>query len=605
MCGLAGALSFSGKIHHERLDALVQVMSDKMIKRGPDAFSIWSNHKNISFSHRRLSILDLDSRSNQPMQSDDNRYTIVFNGEIYNYLELRSQLQSKGHKFKTSGDTEVILKLFETEKETMLGRLQGMFAIAIWDNVKEELFLARDPYGIKPLYYFLDNDLAMFSSQVKAIIATKEVSLKPSFYGQAGYWLLGSVPEPYTWFDEIKSVPAGCYGYLNKFESLHFKKYLDISSAWINADKSEMSSDEIQNLIAESVSKSVKKHLVSDVPVGLFLSGGIDSSAIAGHVQDLGFNQLNGVTISFDEFKNNHADESPVAKRIADLYGFKHHIYKVQYQEFENDLSDIFNSMDQPTIDGVNTWYASKAISKLGLKVVLSGVGGDELFYGYPSFKQVPKLLNTISCLNQLPFMLKLAQTVFNYQAARSKNKKWNYISQQAKNIYGSYWIKRGLHTPDDITTLMSKNFTEDQVMEIRPDEMINHFVGDLNSTSDSDVAVMESKLYLRNQLLKDSDWASMAHSVELRTPLVDSKLLFDLSPAIKSFAKFKPKVMLARSSKNKLPDDIIFRKKTGFGIPLGSWLSRMKSEKSSVVNQSAAESRAWSEFVAENIYKN
>ena len=271
----------------------------------------------------------------------------------------------------------------------MLPRLRGMFAFAIWDTQSRELFLARDPYGIKPLYYTRTKDGFVFASQVKALLASGLVSTEPEPAGLVGFYLWGSVPEPWTLFRDVFALPAGHWLRVRAGVPESPVCWNDIRAHW-QKEGCKATTQELQERVREAVSDSVRAHLVADVPVSVFLSGGIDSAAIAGLASGLGAH-VEGITIGFQEFAGRHEDEVPVAAAIAAHYGLPHHVRMVSRAEFEQDMPRILDAMDQPSIDGVNTWFASKAAAERGYKVVLSGVGGDELFCGYSSFRQIPR----------------------------------------------------------------------------------------------------------------------------------------------------------------------------------------------------------------------
>jgi asparagine synthase (glutamine-hydrolysing) len=577
------------------LEAAVQNMCDAMRSRGPDAVGYWQNSEaDISLGHRRLSIIDLDERANQPMLSDDNRYVIVFNGEIYNFRELRKQLESEGEKFRTEGDTEVILKLFIRDGEKMLPKLRGMFAFAIWDQQTCSLFLARDPYGIKPLYVGRSGDGWCFASQVKALLASGAVSHEPNVVARGTYWLLGSVPSPRTFFRDISALRAGSWCRISP-ETPDFNPvvYWDIADSWRNAPACNLPENEIREIVKAAVDNSVRHHRVADVPVGIFLSGGIDSGTLAALMKDSGASDLQGVTIAFGEFAGKPQDEAPMAAMLAKHYGIRHHIRTVTREEFERDLPRIFAAMDYPSIDGINTWYASKAVAELGLKVVISGVGGDELFGGYPSFYQVPQLLKRWRKIKQVPGLSHLVDVAFNAKAMQSDNSRWRWMAREANSLYGAYWLRRGLFTPDQIPELMQESHAYAALRELSPASLIEMIAGDLPDDDFLAVGQMESTCYLRNQLLRDSDWASMDHSVELRTPLVDAWLLRDLMPVMRAFSRFPDKNLLSGSPAVPLPSTILQRKKTGFTTPVQHWLSEMVPEL-----KEDGGSRSWARYV-------
>ena len=607
MCGIAGI--FSLEECEEAREAAVRRMCDSMQVRGPDAVGFWSDPQaGLSFGHRRLSIIDLDKRASQPMCLDDGRYVIVFNGEIYNFRELRRSLECKGETFHTQSDTEVLIKLYRHEGDAMLSRLRGMFAFAIWDRQRRSVFLARDPYGIKPLYLARGRKGWLFASQVKALLASGLVDRAPDVMGQVGFWLLGSVPEPRTWFRDISALAAGSWCLLthdSTFTGPH--RYWNIADVWREAPECSINTAEVQEVVRSAVAESVRLHLVADVPVGVFLSGGIDSGSLAGLMKDRGAASIQGVTIAFNEFKGKHEDEVPAARAIARRYGIHHHVRTVTREEFEKDIPSILSAMDQPSIDGINTWFASKAVAELGLKVVISGVGGDELFYGYPSFKQLPALVSRWKMLSAVPGVRKGANLALAQIARSSGNARWRWLTRQAESFYGAYWLRRGLFTPDELPGLMGVELAGEALREMDPASLVESLVGSLPADGMAAVGQIESMTYLRNQLLRDSDWASMAHSVEVRTPLVDAWLLRDLMPVLRSFGRLKGKALLAASPEVPLSDEIIHRVKTGFGVPLGIWKQESMAvavgPTSSTATQGGGDSRQWAQAVAGAIY--
>lgn len=588
MCGLVATFT-----HDNEVQVKVERALARMARRGPDDEGLWQAD-GACLGHRRLAILDLDHRAAQPMHSACGRYVIVFNGEIYNFRELRKNLVSAGAVLRTQSDTEVLLELFAREGMAMLPKLRGMFAFVVWDRLERSAYAARDPYGIKPLYLARIRGGWLLASQVKALLATGLVDDAPDPRGQAGFWLLGSVPEPHTWYRDISAVPAGGWRRIDaegRLEGPH--KWFDIGDAWREAPACRMTSDEAQEAVRAAVLESVRAHLVADVPIGVFLSGGIDSGSLAGLMRDAGATNIQGITIAFREFAGTEQDESPIAARIARQYGIEHHVRTVTRAEFEADLPRILDAMDQPSIDGINTWYASKAVSELGLKVVVSGVGGDELFCGYPSFTQLPALVARWRRVSRIPGVAHLAHALARVQARRSGNPRWRWFARVAGDLPGAYWLRRGLFSPDQFPGML------DAAPAIDPAELIQASVGLLADDPLAAVGQMESSTYLRNQLLRDSDWASMDHSVELRTPLVDAWLLRDLQPLLRGFGRLHGKALLARSPALPLPDDVIRRHKTGFGVPVGRWLHELGASGDAAAVGRAGGSRGWAVQVA------
>lgn len=540
MCGIAG-LIHGAALYDDAARTAVRRMCDRMVARGPDGNGDWFEPR-VILGHRRLAILDLDPRASQPMHSVCWRYVIVYNGEIYNYRDLRDALAHQGVTFRTTSDTEVILALFATEGEAMLLKLHGMFAMVIWDRLAQRAFAARDPYGIKPLYVATTADGVAFASQVKALLATGLITRDPDPYGQAGFWMLGSVPEPHTWFRAIQAVPAGHSLWIEAGKITGTRRWYDIGQAWRDAPHDALPDAETAHNVQAALRESVGRHLVADVPVGVFLSGGFDSGAVAGLMVEAGALDLQGVTLAYDEFNGRHEDEAPVAARIAAHYGIRHHVRRVTREEFLADVPSILEAMDQPSIDGVNTWYASKAVAKLGLKVVVSGVGGDELFLGYSSFRQLPRLVSIWERVSRLPGTMALARLAAGWQDRRTGNHRWSHAPEWARTIPGAWWLRRSVNSPDRLTALMDADMVAEATKDFSPDQWVTAMTGPLNADRSLALAQIESMTYLRNQLLRDSDWASMGHGVELRTPLVDAWLLQQLHPHLMRFGAFPVK---------------------------------------------------------------
>lgn len=590
MCGLIALLGSypSGFTSQIMLPALQQMQA-----RGPDAEGVWQG-PGVWLGHRRLAILDLDLRSNQPMHSSCGRYVIAFNGEIYNFSALRSELMASGVQFRTMSDTEVLLALFAGEGAAMLPRLRGMFAFVIWDRLAQRGFAARDPYGVKPLYYAQTADGVLMASQVKALLVTGKVSRTPCARGQAGFWLLGSVPEPHTWYRDISALPAGHYAWIDGGRMATPERWWDVSAAWRDAPVAVLPAAAVRERTRDALRSSVAAHMVADVPVGVFLSGGIDSGALAGLMVEAGAKKLQGVTIAFKEFAGQSEDEAPVAARIAAYYGIQHHVRVVTREEFTADLPRILRAMGQPSIDGVNTWYASKAVAELGLKVVVSGVGGDELFQGYSSFEQLPRMVAAWRLISCVPGAMPLAHSVMSVQARRSGNLRWTHLPDWARTMAGAWWLRRGLYSPAELPALMGQDLAAEALQGFDPQACVGQMSGVQPADLRLALGQIESTTYLRNQLLRDSDWASMDHSVELRTPLVDAWLLRDLQPMLASFKAFPGKTLLAEAPVRALPRDVAERAKTGFGIPVGRWLQEHGG-----ANSLAMGSRQWSQRLA------
>lgn len=578
MCGIAGFVSAdpSGKPDI----VAVERMTDSMRLRGPDARGLWEA-PGAAFGHRRLAILDLDARANQPMSSGDGRYTIVFNGEIYNFRELRRFLEADGVEFRTCSDTEVLLVLFARNGERMLPMLRGMFAFAIWDSVTSELFMARDPYGIKPLYYARTPSGLLFASQVKALLASGCVPQQREVAGLAGFYLSGSVPEPWTMFRDVFALPAGFWLRASPRMKDKIVNWHDIRRHW-RGPAGMTSFADLEARVREALSGSVGAHLVSDVPISLFLSGGVDSAALAGLAAGIGA-KVECVTIGFEEFVGTQDDEVPAAAEVAAYYGLVHHVRRVTRSEFEADISSIMSAMDQPSVDGVNTWFASKAAAERGFKVVLSGAGGDELLCGYSSFRNIPRVATIGRAISIIPGANVVLGAACAQIARRRSQPKYAAVPEYMNSLEGAYFLSRALFLPNELPLLMGRSAAQEGLSRLGGSPPGLAVAGARDGASA--VGLLESTNYLRNQLLRDGDWASMGHSLELRLPFVDSVLLGALGEYVSAFAGGSGKAMLARSPVNPMPGAGIKRAKTGFSVPMAKWLAE------------SSKTRAWTDM--------
>ena len=584
MCGITGSYSHAENIAVD-VDALHQI-SASMQARGPDGAGFWQHHnQSIALAHRRLAVIDLSTGAAQPMHDVSNRYVISFNGEIYNYQSLRLDCERKGYQFITQSDTEVILALYHFYHSEMLSKLRGMFAFAICDKDEQSILLARDPHGIKPLYY-VDHSIddvpqCTFASSLRALHKTELIdSQQLNKQAISGFQHLGSVPEPITWFQQAKLLPAGSYRLLTREkkvkESSEVQQYWNLSFYSLSNRQQKIESGH-HNIIRKAVTESVKYHMVADVPVGLFLSAGIDSSVLATLMRQCSDQSITAITLRFAEYQDTIDDESIIAAEIAQRHGLEHHVYTLGREEFLQELPHFFASMEQPTIDGLNTWFVAKAAKKLGLKVVMSGVGGDELFGGYPSFSSIPKLLLVwpfLSMFFKIPFAKGLFHKVLNFLRLKNQHK-WSSLMNFTGSIIDAYRLQRAilLHSELDLESQIALTQLE---KKLDLNEVIIK-----NASARRNVSFLESQCYLRNQLLRDADWTSMAHSIEIRTPFVDSQLSETLANI--------PDDVLYQESKSSLaallsPDDyelLAQRPKTGFTIPMQEWLSQLEREKS------------------------
>lgn len=567
MCGLAGILDY-GRQHVDR-SALIK-MRDAMHSRGPDGAGLWwHDEDHIGLAHRRLAILDLSERGAQPMSSADGMHQLVFNGEVYNHPELRAWCEAKGARYRSDADTETLLHLYALEGEKFVQRLRGMFAFALWDRRNRTLILARDPFGIKPLYYWYNGRELRFASQVKALTAGG-VSDTPSPAGMVSFFLWGYVTDPHCWLRDVKPVPAGSTVIVRENTAPRVEIYSDP----LHGLRGDLSPAQPAVSLRDAVLDSVRHHLLADVPVGLFLSAGLDSGALCGLMTEcINSDTVRGVTLGFSDYIDTPKDEVPLARVIAHHFGAPHHIVTYNRDDFEGDRDRLLAAMDQPSIDGANTFFVSKAAAAAGLKVALSGVGGDELFGGYPSFRQVPRLasmLRTVPRRFGSAFRAATAPIV-----ARVTSPKHAGLFEYGGTVSGAYLLRRALFMPWEIGALMDPDVAAQGLEELDVLNTLDAIVRDIRQPY-AQVMALEHSVYLSNCLLRDSDWAGMAHSVEIRTPLVDSTLFAQLaSLGHGRMGRTYTKADWADTPARALPLTVKARAKNGFDVPIREWLMK------------------------------
>jgi asparagine synthase (glutamine-hydrolysing) len=538
------------------------------------------------------------------MTSEDGRFVVAFNGEIYNYPQLRTELQTEGTNFRTTSDTEVLLHLYARHGAEIVHRLRGMFAFAIWDQVQRQLFLARDPYGIKPLYTANDGWTFRFASQVKALLAGGHLSRDPEPAGVVGFHLFGSVPEPFTLYRDVRSLPAGHTQWVDATGPREPKPFSNLAEVLAKGAANRVLAAEIPERVRNGVLDSVRAHLLADVEVGVFLSAGVDSGALLGSMRDAGYREIRAITLAFEEFRGTSEDEAPLAAQVCERYGARHVVRHLSQQEFVQDLPAIFEAMDQPSIDGVNTWFVSKAAKEAGLKVVISGLGGDELLGGYPSFADVPRWRRRFGALAAVPGVGLLARTLMGRFAptfSRARPKALGLL-EYSGTWAGAYLLRRGLFLPNELPEVMDPEIAREGMRRLRP---LRYLGASLKPDPGSDLArvcVLESVHYLRNQLLRDADWAGMAHGLEIRVPLVDIKLLGALASSIPAITKGAGKAALAAAPITPLPNEVLTRAKSGFLVPTGAWINSVVEDASWSIGRKLDSkgivSRRWSQAV-------
>jgi asparagine synthase (glutamine-hydrolysing) len=568
MCGIAGILSHSGEQSGERLTR----MQDAIAHRGPDDRGAWRSPRgHASYVHTRLSIIDPSPAGHQPMATTDGRLTITYNGEIYNYVELRQSLQRAGVNFRSTSDTEVLLRLYESEGPPFVERLRGMFAFAIWDERERSCFLARDRFGIKPLYYHETADALTFASEVRAVVAA---GASTALDAQAAYeyFRFGSVPEPLTLYRSVRALEAGHY-MIWRPEQVSIRQYWDISfcAGTPVADAARVTRDALDDAVAH--------HFVSDVPVGIFLSGGVDSSAILAVASTMQANRLRTFSISLP---GSPLDEGPEARRTAQLFKTDHHEWAIDARSARPLFDEFLAAADQPSIDGFNTYTVSRLARDQGTKVVLSGLGGDEMFGGYPSFSEVPRLA-AIGRWGALAGpagagAVKIAAAVSGARVRRLAD-----LVAARPGLDVAYQVFRGIYTRDEARALTQHYVGDDATVD-----HVDPCVASSGDDARDVVSRLELTRYLRNQLLRDTDVMGMACGVELRVPFLDHQL-FEEMARIPACQRLQPGKRLLVEAVPEIPSWVTSRPKRGFMFPMQRWLEHEWAGEFTHVNVSAA----------------
>lgn len=571
MCGIAGIFGYH--VSAPPVDAReLERLREAMAVRGPDGAGSWiSGDGRIGLAHRRLSILDLSAAGAQPMSTEDLRYWITFNGEIYNHSELRAELEGKGHRFRSQSDTETLLHLYREYGPGMVPKLRGMFAFALWDVQAQRLFLARDPFGIKPLYIADDGRTFRFASQVKALRLAEGVDLSLDPAGQVGFCLLGHIPDPHTLYRGIRALPAGSTLEVHLSGPHRPRTFFDVTEALAQGESEaeELAEEAMQERLALLVRESVTAHQLADVPVGVFLSSGIDSCTLA-RIASGQPDPLRTVTLGFTEYRGTSQDETPLAEAMAEQLGSTHRTRWVTKEDFQAHLEQALTAMDQPSIDGLNTYFVSQATATTGLKVALSGLGGDELFGGYSSFQQVPRLPRMLGPLSAAPALGRAFRRAWIPTLGRLAPPKYASLFELGPTLAGAYLLRRGLFMPWELPALLGDTIAREGWESLALIERLEGTVKGLN-TDRTRICALETAWYMRNQLLRDSDWAGMAHGLEIRVPLVDVALFCAIAP-FQALSKPPTKTQLGRTPHLPLPDHILHRPKTGFSIPIRQW---------------------------------
>jgi asparagine synthase (glutamine-hydrolysing) len=573
MCGVVGIFRYGIGEHGVDPDEVLAIR-DAMTTRGPDGAGTWfSDDRRVALAHRRLAIIGLGEQGAQPMElrprcsGEGGSLVVTFNGEIYNYREVRRHLKERGHHLTSQTDTEVLLHLYEEYGSELVGFLRGMYAFALFDGRANTMLLARDPLGIKPLYLADDGETVRVASQTRALLRSPWVSDATSDAALAGILVFGNIPETLTAWSDISTVPSGSTITIQCDGSRIARRFFSISEEVTRAEQIPVAHP-VDELVRDALSDSVKAHMVSDVEVGVFLSGGIDSSAVLG-LAAANNQSLHAVTIGFDDFVGSSLDEVPFARVVADTYGARHRVDVVTREDFSTQLPAMLSDMDQPSIDGLNSWLVARAAASQGLKVALSGLGGDEFLGGYSTFVTVPSWYRRLRVPASLPRLGRASRRLLT-RATRSHKPKAAGVLEYGDSLAHVWLLRRCVHAPWELPLILGHERAGAALAALDIDSILADAITPEPRTDVGVVAALEGGLYLRNQLLRDADWAGMAHSLEIRVPFVDSVVFPVLAQALTR--AWKPpagKQSLGRAPSPQLPTAVLTRSKTGFSVPM------------------------------------
>ena len=570
-------------------------MAQAMAHRGPDDQGIYmSDDGRVGFANRRLAIRDLSPAGRMPMQTADGAVTITYNGEIYNADELRQALATEGYHFRSQSDTEVILLGYRVWGKEIVRRLRGMFAFAIHDispvSGQGTVLLARDQMGIKPLYYAQNAHGLLFASELKALLATRLVTQEIHPAGLVGYLELGSVPNPLTIYRDIMALPPATLVEIDARQpNVNPQRYWQLPTEIDTGISDDDAVEEVRALVAEAV----RIRLVSDVPLGAFLSGGLDSSVVVALMRQATDGPIRTCSMIFAE---KEFSEAPYAQAMADHVGAEHYARVITPTDLLAEFDNLLAALDQPSIDGVNSYFVSQTARQAGLTVALSGLGGDELFGGYPNtFGDVPKVYNWMRRVRTIPGAAGLARTGITHLYNQNGWQRMADALAHPATLANAYLTRRGLFSPSEVQALVHPDLWHAATKEFDP---IAHVATNadvpgihnspltIHHSQFSWVSRAELRTYTHHQLLRDTDVMSMAHSLEVRVPLLDWQLV---EAVLRLPAEHKtnhlpyPKPLLVAATRAYLPPRVAERtEKMGFFFPLARWLKESLREPSS-----------------------
>ena len=557
MCGITGILHFQKLTDAE---SRVGKMTTALAHRGPDAEGFY-NDPCISLGHRRLSIIDLSNAANQPFHDPEGRYVLVFNGEIYNYQELKQQL--KEYPYQTSSDTEVLMAAFKQWGIESVKKLKGMFAFAIWDKREEALYLIRDRMGVKPLYYIYKNEILAFASEKRSLLHSGLTEKKLNQQSIVDYLSYQSSGYPDTMIQGIQQLKAGTWMKIDRHQKVNHC-YWKLSDIQPNND---INREQAQEKLFDLLNRSISSRMMTDVPLGAFLSGGIDSSSVVALMQLQRQDSINTFNLSFTE---KEYDESPFAETIAKRFDTHHRKHVLPSEEYVAQITAALDAMDSPTMDGVNTYVLSTAIRQSGIKVAMTGIGGDELFAGYPGFLQYKNLMASKKGLVISQWGRKAMSLFLRAKRDNRSHRMAEVLSVDQLSIDQLYPSLRKVLSDNHI-----QQYTNLDTCRKGLQKMLKEDLGNTNGMGEFSTYSMAEYLgYTQKTLLKDADQMSMAVGLEIREPFFDHELVeFVLSlPDEIKYPQY-PKQLLVEALDPLLPDTIVHRKKQGFVLPWEHWM--------------------------------
>ena len=576
MCGIFGIVARNARIP----DGVLERGTQSLAHRGPDDSGTillrdsGPGPVEIGLGNRRLAILDLSPLGHQPMHDAETGNWMVYNGEIYNFRDVRRELEQAGTRFVSHSDTEVLLKAYARWGEQCLPKFRGMFAFALWDARAHRLFLARDPMGIKPLYYAQMGSYFLFGSEVRTLLGTGLVPSRIDHAGLINYLTFGSACDPLTL---VEGVHALAPGHTLTWEggSLRESSYWDLvdesvgrapTEASLSTQDEKRAAVQLQSVLEEAV----RMQLVSDVPVGVFLSGGIDSSALVSILS------RGGVTPSTFSivFREAHFSEAQHSRAIAAKFRTDHHEINVSQSDVLAAIPEALAAMDLPTMDGINTYFVSRETRRAGVKVALSGLGGDEVFAGYSTFRTVPRMERFAQLWKRVPGMVRgpLASAFAVLAPANDQNRKLASLAGDNGRILHAYFLNRMLFTPGQLDYLLRN--ADSATAETAAVSQRDRLQRSLPLDAINRVSYLESRCYMLNTLLRDADFMSMSQGLEVRVPLIDHELAKAVL-ALPGGWKLNgtPKKLLVAALAGSLPDEIVHRPKRGFTLPFELWM--------------------------------